>query len=624
MNRVFKSTLVFFMAASLLGTSFSAAIAQKSDQSQSFSLQAAILIPTPITPNNGSSDITPTFTWTKIAKATTYQFLVYKSGALVYQKTVSSGVCNTTQCSSTPTIPLRLGKYTWKVHAHVGTAWRAYSRPKAFSIIPALPVPTSPTGYITDRTPTYTWSKVSGATKYQFILYQDSSSSAKYSIVVLSKICGKVFCSKTPVITLPYANYRWKVRAYVAGIWRPFSPVITYSLVTSASLIPNPIAPTGTVATETPTFSWSKVIPATNYRLIVLKGTTQVNAIDVSTSACSASTCSYTFSQAFANNSYSWKVSAMVNGSWQTYSITRPFTVNFLVIPNAISPLGLEFPLRPTFTWSKINNATAYEYVVYQGSTVVYENTVSASACQTNYCTDKPTSDLTASTAYTWKVHSYVFGNWRTFSSISAFSTETSGWTPVWGTWQIDANGYYTTAGVVNNEASVKYAGTYSILTYEARMKRDGACNYCANFLIIRGTPDPLNASTKEWGNYLRFQYSNNGYFSVYNSAGVISAWNTSPSIFTGDWNTLKVTANGSNMVFYINGTQVWAGSIPSAPASGKVGLGMWTSSDSNSTDLLSIDWVRISSTVVAGASYPTEFPVYEPSADANASTAPQ
>jgi hypothetical protein len=61
------------------------------------------------------------------------------------------------------------------------------------------------------------------------------------------------------------------------------------------------------------------------------------------------------------------------------------------------------------------------------------------------------------------------------------------------------------------------------------------------------------------------FQYSNDGYFSVYEITSLatsipLKTRTASPAIVRKGWNILKVIANGNSLKYYINGTLVWSG----------------------------------------------------------------
>ena len=91
-----------------------------------------------------------------------------------------------------------------------------------------VPVLQTPHDTILDKTPLYKWTKVSGATLYQYQVYQGS-------ILVLDKspdsgICGALYCEKSPAETLGYNAYKWRVRAFSGGAWKPWSAYKTFTV----------------------------------------------------------------------------------------------------------------------------------------------------------------------------------------------------------------------------------------------------------------------------------------------------------------------------------------------------------------------------------------------------------
>jgi hypothetical protein len=215
-------------------------------------------------------------------------------------------------------------------------------------------------------------------------------------------------------------------------------------------------------------------------------------------------------------------------------------------------------------------------------------------------------------------VRAKVGGSWKAWSAFkkftvakaatgfnSQFNGDASGWTPVYGSWSIKNSKFYTTAGTTSTSNSTKHSGSYTTLTYQARLKRTG-CSSCANRLIIRGDPSPLD-SGKHWNKEYTFNYTNNGSYGVYKrSAGTETAlkgWTTSSAIVKNGWNVLKVTAKGSQLKFYINNTLVWSGT-DSSFSGGTVGIGMYR--DTTSGNLLYVDWAKLATTVADTVDQPT------------------
>ena len=283
-------------------------------------------------------------------------------------------------------------------------------------------------------------------------------------------------------------------------------------------------------------------------------------------------------------------------------------------VPTAVFPSGTIPLKRPIYIWTAVEGATQYEYQIFYGGTMIIDQAAASSVCVAGTCSVMPAVDL-SSGSHTWKVRALVGGVYQTFSSTltfmvnlpadptgfsSNFTSDATGWVAHKGTWALEGSNYFTTVGMAGKAATVSHIGDYSTLTYEVRMKRVG-CVTCANTINIRGDPSTLDASGW-WKTEYTFDYTNSGLFSVwkdYNGTYVaLKNWTTSSAIVQGGWNTLKVTASGSTLKFYINGTLVWSGADSSYP-SGRVGIGMYRNTTSTG-DKLYVDWAQLVNSVAA------------------------
>ncbi|HRQ32290.1 MAG TPA: DUF1080 domain-containing protein [Anaerolineales bacterium] len=177
----------------------------------------------------------------------------------------------------------------------------------------------------------------------------------------------------------------------------------------------------------------------------------------------------------------------------------------------------------------------------------------------------------------------------------SSFNGSSAGWSAVTGVWKVTGYGYYRSNGIKDRMTSAKRAGNYSNFTYSVRMKRVGAF---ANGVIIRGNPNSLSF-VKSWKSSYWFAYTNNGTFSIwkYPSRGAevaLKDWTASSAIVKNGWNTLTVTANGSNFKFYINGKLVAKVADPSF-RTGQVGFGFYRDTPSG---YLVVNWAKVSKIV--------------------------
>jgi hypothetical protein len=182
---------------------------------------------------------TPTYTWTKSAGATKYQLEVYQGATKVFSATYSSSVCLGNNCSNTPAKTLAYAAHQWRVRAYKGGAWKAWSAFKTFTVmdVPVIPTPQSPSGTITDSTPTYVWTAVAGATQYHIEVVQGAST--VYTPIIGAFICGTSTCSHTSSIVLSNGDYQWRVQAQIDGVWKPYSAYQSFTLIADTQ---NPMA----------------------------------------------------------------------------------------------------------------------------------------------------------------------------------------------------------------------------------------------------------------------------------------------------------------------------------------------------------------------------------------------
>lgn len=113
----------------MLGVIFTLLVAALTPESSALALAAShsgAAVPQPIEPLNVITDTSPTYRWTQVSGASSYQLQVLKeySATVVYTFTVSSsGACYSNVCSFTPT--QRLGRYGYRWHVKVSgtTTW---------------------------------------------------------------------------------------------------------------------------------------------------------------------------------------------------------------------------------------------------------------------------------------------------------------------------------------------------------------------------------------------------------------------------------------------------------------------------------------------------------------------
>lgn len=162
------------------------------------------------------------------------------------------------------------------------------------------------------------------------------------------------------------------------------------------------------------------------------------------------------------------------------------------------------------------------------------------------------------------------------------FSGTLDNWTQQAGSWSVASGMASVTADgsqTTNWYSLSSNAGVYGDFTCSATLRRSGAAG-STNALIVRGTPQPLNASGGNWFYGYVFGFTNNGSYAVFVLRDwyltMLQNWTTSSAIVADDWNTLTVKAVGSSLTFSINGSQVFSTTDTSLGV-GQAGVAMYT-----------------------------------------------
>ena len=267
-----------------------------------------------------------------------------------------------------------------------------------------------PVGKVYETMPLYTWRAEPMAGKYQLQVYRGSR--LVIDTVVQGTSCGPEICTINGGKTLSYTGHKWRVRAFNNGAWEPYQPFVSFTV---SRPIPFTQSPRGVIYETQPAFIWEPIPTASLYQLQVYSGKTLLAERIADLSACSGEQCSQQLDTALAYGKYRWRVRAQMDGQWMAYSPLRNFTVaNPVPLPQL--PGTRVYTSVPTFRWSRVNAASAYQIQVLENGNVVLESTLSTSACKRNACTFRPPAGLDFS-QYSWRVRAYGAGQWWDFST---------------------------------------------------------------------------------------------------------------------------------------------------------------------------------------------------------------
>jgi hypothetical protein len=174
-----------------------------------------------VSPSGTISDTTPTYTWNRVSSASWYYLLVNgPSGNVIKQWYQASAVCSNNTCSLTPAKNLSSGAHSWWIRTWNSDGYGPWSRGLNFNVstttAPGVASLVSPSGTISDTTPTYTWNRVSAATWY-YLWVNGPSGNVIKQWYQASAVCSNSTCSLTPATTLRSGAHTWWIQTWNAG-----------------------------------------------------------------------------------------------------------------------------------------------------------------------------------------------------------------------------------------------------------------------------------------------------------------------------------------------------------------------------------------------------------------------
>jgi hypothetical protein len=282
-----------------------------------------------VSPSGTISTNTPTYTWNAVTgtNAATFYYLWVQTGSGVIQQWYDASVCGSVTCSVTPTTPATGSVVTWWIRTWNSAGNGPWS--SSLSFVPPQPPPmttlVSPSGNISTSQPTYTWNKVTAATWY-YVWVNNPSGTAVVTQWYDASGCGSTTCALTPSVSLPVGTSTWWVATWNNAGYGPWSSGMSFTV--GVPLATTLISPTGSISTQTPTFTWNKVNSATFYYLTVRNaGGMYVDQTWYDASVvCSASTCSVTPATTLATGNNAWWVETWNSFGYGPWSAGLTFT----------------------------------------------------------------------------------------------------------------------------------------------------------------------------------------------------------------------------------------------------------------------------------------------------------
>ena len=347
-------------------------------------------IPVSTVPQNVAAtagDSKVTISWDAVSGATNYAVLM-KNGTS-WTTLGSAG----TKTSYTATGLTNGAEYTFAIKAYANGAWSGQSA--EVSATPTSTAPQNVKATAGDCKITISWDAVDGATNYAVLIKNGTS------WTTLAATGTNTSYTATDLVNGD--TYTFAVKAYANGAWSTASEAIS---ATPVNTTPQNVK--ATAGDSKVTLTWDEVEGATNYSVLMRKGTSWI------TIGASGANSNYTARGLVNGGKYFFMVKAYVNGAWSAASeIVSASPVNS--VPQNVSAVGGDGSV--TLTWDAVSNATNYAVLMKKGTSWI---TLGATGTKTTYTA----TGLVNGGKYFFVVKAYANGAWSSESEIvSGFPT---------------------------------------------------------------------------------------------------------------------------------------------------------------------------------------------------------
>jgi len=336
--------------------------------------------PTLLTPSGTTANVLPIYSWTAATNADTYEIEVTKIGSgLILSRT---GIQGTAFVQPTG---LAEGQYSARVRAvNIESEAGPWSAASLFTV--NVPTPTTPTiirpkGEIGESFPTFEWTRVTNATRYELIVIRASNN---------QRIIYRTNYGPTSYVHFsPLVNGTYNIAVRAGNSVNEFSDWSTPTVLTVKSPVPAApkiTAPTSVTISTNPRLVWTAVDGVAWYDLKVDNLSTARNNYIRQTRL--PRTLTYFDPPYMTQGNYRAYVRGVNgNGTPGAWSPAYLFEVNILppAAPLLTGPRGVDdsptiTTTNPLFTWSQAARAVKYELLVNnlttQTSKVISENNI--------------------------------------------------------------------------------------------------------------------------------------------------------------------------------------------------------------------------------------------------------
>ncbi len=397
-------------------------------------VHGSLSAPVPLSPAKGATDVPvrPTFEWSAVDGATSYDLEITSSQFLGGTEHSKSGIAGTTY--QPPAGALNYGiLYTWHVRAvnpEGNSAWSEGSEGRTFTtgtkppIAPLLYLPVDGSPDLPQAIVLAWWNNTEFMSAY---FHVQVATDPLFANLVIDR--NNVTETETLVNLDIHTTYYWKVLGINQSGSSDWSSVWTFSTGDASLALPTLVSPVTNASNVplTPTFTWQPTPGATAYDLQV---SVSSMFLDLDPAVDQHGLTGTTFKPAtpfHKTTRYYWRVRAMNDKDTTLWSPTltpRAFTTVPPIPPppRLLSPSYAEsaVSLTPTLCWSPAPGATSYAIEI--ASDYDFGDVIASYCGITDPCFTLP-AELSGTTTYFWHVNASNAGGASAFSATWKFST---------------------------------------------------------------------------------------------------------------------------------------------------------------------------------------------------------
>ncbi|HXD16129.1 MAG TPA: YDG domain-containing protein, partial [Vicinamibacterales bacterium] len=393
---------------------------------------------TPLSPLASITTTTPTLSWQAVPLVEYYLLRVADSGSDspfdIWYTPAQAGCATGGTCVGIAPRSLKAGLVTWQVLAwnHFGYGPWSPTISVVIDLADALvptPAATAPSGAIATRTPTYAFGLVSGASWYQLSV-TDALGNTKDFWYTPTQACNASSCAATPSWAVATGLAKWRVRAWRvsgAGAWS------AYVSFDAADALPGKVtlsAPSGSITTTTPTFTWA-AMPNASYYLLNVTDRDNITyerwyrpgdaGCPLGTGTCTAAP-GIVLKAGFA----SWKVLAWNGSGYGPWSDARDLLIEIAdalaPVPVTVSPTGTVASTAASYRWTSVAGAINYRLSIRNNGgapTYLWFTPAAAGCAAGGECVVTPVITLANGNAE-WQVQAWTNNGYGAWSAIVA------------------------------------------------------------------------------------------------------------------------------------------------------------------------------------------------------------